>query len=270
MVNLTSAVNYFRLTRKHCTNWPEVLYDSSLGRPVRGKLNSGEVITLGRYDFYNLLILLESGWRVKENDELTMTLCKDVCLKVRTTRGLDLVHLVEIFRDRVYGDTFTGTVIDVGASNGDSSIYFALRGARTVIALEPMDESYKLAEENIEMNGLRGRVLLMKSALAGEDGVADLLVSTKSPNANSISPARHIAESTTFDRKEKVEAVTLRRIFVENAVDRVELLKMDCEGCEYEVTRKSVEELKVIDKIYMEYHDGPRDPEVSWVRGDGK
>jgi ribosomal protein L11 methylase PrmA len=39
------------------------------------------------------------------------------------------------------------TVIDIGANVGDSSIYFALRGADKVIALEPLPTSYKMAKK---------------------------------------------------------------------------------------------------------------------------
>ncbi|MCC6017275.1 MAG: FkbM family methyltransferase, partial [Desulfurococcaceae archaeon] len=45
-------------------------------------------------------------------------------------------------------------VVDVGAFIGDSSIYFALRGARRVIAVEPHPEAYKVMVENIRLNGL--------------------------------------------------------------------------------------------------------------------
>ena len=37
-------------------------------------------------------------------------------------------------------------VIDVGANIGDSSIYFALRGAKKVIAIEPFPENFDLAK----------------------------------------------------------------------------------------------------------------------------
>lgn len=45
--------------------------------------------------------------------------------------------------------TLGRVVIDIGVFIGDSSIYFALRGAKRVIAVEPHSEAYKKTVENI-------------------------------------------------------------------------------------------------------------------------
>ena len=44
---------------------------------------------------------------------------------------------------------------DVGANIGDSSIYFALKGAKKVIALEPLPANYEMAVKNIELNNFK-------------------------------------------------------------------------------------------------------------------
>ncbi|WOE50982.1 hypothetical protein [Sulfuracidifex metallicus] len=49
---------------------------------------------------------------------------------MRTNIGADVFHIVEIFGQEIYGKSFKGTVIDVGASNADSSIYFVIRGRK--------------------------------------------------------------------------------------------------------------------------------------------
>ncbi|MEM3526638.1 MAG: hypothetical protein QXV37_04410 [Candidatus Jordarchaeaceae archaeon] len=40
-------------------------------------------------------------------------------------------------------------MIDVGTSNGDSSIFFAMMGAKKVVGIEPFPESFDLAQKNI-------------------------------------------------------------------------------------------------------------------------
>ena len=45
-------------------------------------------------------------------------------------------------------------VIDIGASIGDSAIYFALNRAKHVIALEPYLSTFNLAVQNIKVNNL--------------------------------------------------------------------------------------------------------------------
>jgi len=58
-------------------------------------------------------------------------------LWVRLNRDSDVGHVLELFVDRAYGSSFSGTVVDVPESNGDSAVFFAFNGAERVVALEP-------------------------------------------------------------------------------------------------------------------------------------
>ncbi|MEM3714462.1 MAG: FkbM family methyltransferase, partial [Nitrososphaeria archaeon] len=49
------------------------------------------------------------------------------------------------------------TVIDIGANVGDTPIYFALKGAKKVIALEPDFNYFTIANLNIEENNLNSK-----------------------------------------------------------------------------------------------------------------
>jgi len=69
-------------------------------------------------------------------------------------------------RDRV--------VVDVGAFVGDSSIYFALKGARKVIAIEPHPEAYVEMLENIRLNNLENIIVPINAYLISEQNKARL------------------------------------------------------------------------------------------------
>jgi len=56
-------------------------------------------------------------------------------------------------------------VIDVGASVGDTALYFVLKGARKVIALEPLPNVAKCAEEHLKLNGVTDEVKVINAAL---------------------------------------------------------------------------------------------------------
>jgi len=58
-------------------------------------------------------------------------------------------------------------VIDVGAFIGDSAIYFALKGAKKVIALEPHPGAYAEMLENIRLNNLEDRIIPVNAGLGG-------------------------------------------------------------------------------------------------------
>jgi len=85
------------------------------------------------YDLYFLLNLLERGWKVKEAYENNIILCKEICLNIRTTKGADIIHLDEIYERKIYGKTFRGVIIDVGASNANSSIFLQLTGQKKLL-----------------------------------------------------------------------------------------------------------------------------------------
>ena len=64
-------------------------------------------------------------------------------------------------------------VLDVGASIGDTAVYFALRGAREVVAFEPYPFPYGFALRNVEANGLRN-VRVVNAGISGNDGAASV------------------------------------------------------------------------------------------------
>ncbi|MEM3191240.1 MAG: FkbM family methyltransferase [Candidatus Parvarchaeota archaeon] len=205
--------------------------------------------------------LLSIGWRIKNIENRFLVLYKDVSIKCRYDVGYDIGHLKEIFLDHVYGLDFKGKVVlDIGMSNGDSAIYFAKRGAKLVIGVEPFTESYELARENIAQNNLDGVVLPVNAALSSTIGEAVLRLATSSPNANSLEPADHIASHIVFDSQSRVQTTTIQGLMNEFNIRQVDFLKMDCEGCEYRVLRSLPPEvLARIGEIRLEFHEGPAD-----------
>ena len=69
--------------------------------------------------------------------------------------------IIEIFHYGVYGSLGVEgrVVVDVGAFVGDSAIYFALKGARKVIVIEPHPGAYAEMLENIKLNNLEGVII---------------------------------------------------------------------------------------------------------------
>jgi len=60
-------------------------------------------------------------------------------------------------------------VIDVGANTGETALYFVLNGARKVIAVEPLPNVAKCAEENVNVSGLAERTKIA-NAILGKSG----------------------------------------------------------------------------------------------------
>ncbi|WP_338055778.1 FkbM family methyltransferase [Stygiolobus azoricus] len=180
---------------------------------------------------------------------------------MRTIKGADILHITEIYEDKIYGNAFKGVIIDVGASNADSSIFFAINGAEKVIALEPFPESYELGEYNIKINNLDHKIILLPYALSDYDGYTDFVISSENPNANTFNPSPYVEKlGIKFEQKIKVPTITLPSIIQKYNINKIFLLKMDCEGCEYNVLRNLPEDiLNRIDNIILEYHNQIQD-----------
>ena len=160
--------------------------------------------------------------------------------------------MLEIFN---YGDydvmnVSDRVVVDVGAFVGDSAIYFALKGAKRVIAIEPHKGAYAEMLENIRLNNLEGVIVPLNAGLAGKSGK----IRVESVDEEETKGTFH-----RFSDAGSVEAVTLDDIVGRFGIREGAVLKMDCEGCEYEVlSAVKPETLSVFDQILIEYHNGYR------------
>lgn len=140
------------------------------------------------------------------------------------------------------------TVIDIGANIGDSSIYFALNGAKQVIALEPFPKNFEVAKKNIVSNGFSDIITLVLGGISNKIGNVLL-------DSEMISTGSDIIHSETKDGV-KVPLFTLENILDSHNIHSA-VLKMDCEGCEYDsilYCPNSV--LQRFSHMIIEYHYG--------------
>jgi len=135
-------------------------------------------------------------------------------------------------------------VIDVGASVGDTALYFVLNGARKVIALEPLPNVARCAEENVKLNGITDEVKVINAALGSGPVSVPCDYDPRSSHGFSTLSASGPC---------KVPGVTLGDLL--NMVDDPYLLKMDCEGCEAQVILgPERERLRAFEHIMFETH----------------
>lgn len=159
---------------------------------------------------------------------------------------------VEHFLEQPYrlADVKGRIVIDIGAFSGDSSIYFAWRGAKRVYAFEPVPTAFEMAADNIRLNDIRN-IELFNEAIGSAEG--ELVLDRDQPANRGFSVTAH-PSIKTGDKRIHVKSFEslIGELKPEDAV-----LKMDCEGCEYEVLLNSRDEyLLPFDQIILEYHHG--------------
>ena len=245
-LNLRSILSYRKTFRK----WLRVLYKIlKHSYPFEITLNNGEsYLVYGHTQIYFLLKGLTPPTYVP-NDDIMLLQYKGKVLQFRD--ALENGAIYEIFIEESYKELEIpkSTVIDIGANIGDSSIYFALSGAKKVIAIEPQLKSYESLVSNVKLNELEDIVLSLRAGAGSKHEILSI-------NASKVNPSG----STSLNLKyggEQLEIIDLHYI-VDNFLSEVNSLKIDCEGCEYDfIDGASTEDLQRFKKIMVEYHYGP-------------
>ncbi len=162
---------------------------------------------------------------------------------------LNDVYDLELRREDRQSSTRWGTVVDVGAHVG----LFAVRAARLaerVICCEPIEENRQLLEKNLASSGT-ANVVITPYAIGGHDGETEI--------HRSVNQAGHSLFKLLSGDGTKSNSVPIRRLETlcqEQGIDRIDLLKLDCEGAEYPILLSASDELLGrIDRIVLEYHD---------------
>ena len=163
--------------------------------------------------------------------------------------------MVDIYHDKIYQSLLPlfkeGTLaIDIGANIGLVSMYLSKYFER-VISLEPSWEHFDALNRNLQINEITN-VKPIKKAVYIKNGEFPLGGRADNKTMRSL----HMGTWEDNKSSETVEATTLDKLFEDEKIERVNLLKCDCEGTETEVF--SSEGFKKvapkIDNIIFEVH----------------
>ncbi len=198
-------------------------------------------------------------WGFWKPSEIEFRLRPSGVIRVPTRR---LVEFKQSFFDEVYvrglaRPVHGGDVIDIGANVGCFTLFAtSALGCDRVIALEPDPHNFRHLERNVALNPGRGIVAIRKavSAISGEIQFY-----------NDTDAASTTGGTLLSDRGERrgytqisVWSSTLSEIFAECGVSRCALLKLDCEGSEFDILETADQALlNRIDQIAMEVHEMP-------------
>lgn len=143
-------------------------------------------------------------------------------------------------------------VIDVGANIADSTISFINQRASHVIGVEPNQEIYEYAEKNVNDNNVKSKVTLLKAGISDSTNV----IKIKKNSKNNTGAGFKIIKTENEQNSEKLQLYSLSDL-ADMLPNKPLMLKMDCEGAEYEVFATSEDDtIKRFKLIIMEYHNG--------------
>ncbi len=229
--SLHDDVRRLRDTIRLFRNWPAVLTDvlrERIGRPRQDQL-----------------LITRAGTRIRCRND-----------------GLSRAPVFQMFADDDYALNRYArehhleqlTILDIGAHVGAFTLRVCelLPNAR-VVSYEPSASSFAFLAQNTADNGIGERVRLVSKAVGAETGTLVLYEGSQASCISSTVAERAPRPSRTF----VVPSISFDDVTAAINGD-IDLVKIDCEGAEYQIVRGSSREgWRRVRRIVMEYHAVP-------------
>ena len=138
-------------------------------------------------------------------------------------------------------------VVDAGAECGDTPLYYANMGAK-IFAFEPIKAHFDAMMRNISLNPELSERIIPINAAIGKDGPLKFYQSNQGDLAGGASFVYNVHRENV--KISDVTGYSLESAFKEFNINHVDLLKMDCKGCEFLLTENA---LKNVDMVKIEF-----------------
>lgn len=217
-----------------------ILYYLSSLPTLIGQINNWYALPTLLLKKEGLIIRLKNGCQFKVRSLMDVWIVKESCLDRDYERNGTVIQ-----------DGWT--VIDIGSGIGEFAILTAWEKPNCrVFAYEPFPESFALLQENLTLNETKN-VQAFQTAVSATSG--PLTLATTGAAVQHTTTGSQISGSA--DSFIEVQALSFADLFAANDISRCHFLKIDCEGCEFELLlNASPAVLAQIDHICLEYHNG--------------
>ena len=141
------------------------------------------------------------------------------------------------------------TIVDIGANMGCFTVFAAKECPQArILSFEPEQNNFQYLTQNIQTNALENRITAFRCAVAREGGTREIAIDASPLHTLLITPGGR--------KVQKVQCTTIRDIMRESGLERIDFMKMNCEGAEYEILGDcSQEDLARIRRLRIEYHN---------------
>lgn len=123
---------------------------------------------------------------------------------------------------------------DIGANLGLFTVALSSLGYYQVHSFEPVTDTFEKLKSNVSRNNLDEKVYLNCSAIGKDKGTADFKTFEKSPAINRmvVSDPNQMDSHYSGDKISKVAIVSLDEYCSDNAINKIDFVKIDVEGME--------------------------------------
>lgn len=222
--------------------------------PISANLKNGKKIHLQSFSSMHFISNIPKNEQVEydiEKNNVTIYLKNESHTnKIIFEGGLDNGDIVHTFFKKDYDQILVNerTVLDIGANIGDTGIFYALNGAKKVIGIEPFPKNFDYAQRNIQINNFDNVITLLQAGCSSKKEIVKI-----DPDYQSNIES----EVKNFKTGIDIPMITIQDIINTYKIPKSSVLKIDCEGCEYDIIENiSFETISYFTNIQIEYHLG--------------
>lgn len=129
-------------------------------------------------------------------------------------------------------------VFDVGANVGDWSVSLSskvikneIKDIISIYSFEPVESTFNLLKSNMPQSS---SYILVNKALSSNNGITEIFITEKNSGTNSLYDE---TSGVNKVRSFSIDLVTAKDFCLDNSIDRIDLVKCDTEGHDFEVIK---------------------------------
>ena len=221
-------------------------------------MNKIQLIFKARKIFINWHTLIGVYFKIIKKENVILETRNNIKIKIRTNSTdimqLGTVWLIEDYEVSGFNINNEDVIIDIGAHIGLFSL-FASQYCKNgkIFCYEPIEKNFGILKENIELNKNKN-IIHFNSAVSNQLNKLKIFIDSDDSAHSIFKSDKNFIE---------VNSTTIKSIFDENKIKNCNLLKLDCEGSEYQIIESIPKEYFLkIDKMIIEYHLANKNPKL--------
>ncbi len=213
-------------------------------------LSKLQIFLNSRKIFNNWYIYPKIYFKLTKHDSVIFETKSGIKIRLRTNStdlmALTNVWMINEYEIQNYEINANDTIIDIGSHIGTFSLLvsqFCNKGK--ILSYEPMPDNFECLKLNLEINKIKN-IIPFNFAVSSDSGKLDMFFNNDQSGHNIFSKN---------NKKITINSISLQKIFDDNNIKSCKLLKLDCEGSEYQIIDALPSDyFDRIENIVMEYH----------------
>jgi len=221
-------------------------------------LSKLQIFLNSRKIFKNWYIYPKIYFKLTDHDYVIFKARSGTKIRIRTNStdlmALTNVWMINEYDIQNYNLNENDTIVDIGSHIGTFSLLasqFCNKGK--IFSYEPMPDNFECLQSNLKLNEIENIFPF------------NLAVSSNSSKLDMFFNEDQSGHSIFYKNNKKiiVNSISLKQIFDDNDITSCKLLKLDCEGSEYEIIDAfPLDYFDRIENLVMEYHFADSKPEL--------